>query len=309
MKNIKLFLLILSFSLFISCNKDDGDSNGISDSVEVARLMNENLTILSPGVFTVNPDNVQTDNTISISTSSGVTPIQDGQTMSNSISFNAPNGNVNAVGMRFGLNGPIYFVPINSNGATSGTGSFDFLINAGICDNLSSICHDIICYEYAQTSSGAISAANIRDVAMLCGNCDEPSCEGLVDPSDCDTGGGGNTGLGQGTFNFQLSGSQTGDAFCGDGIISITANSWVLVGTNVGTSGSVSFIPDYYTNGCSNCPALQISDLSGNSYIAVSGSGSWSSNSFSFNTTVKSIPDVVNGGGTSYSLTGEVNCN
>ncbi|MFD2726638.1 hypothetical protein [Hyunsoonleella rubra] len=304
MKKLRLLpLLALIVCLyFIGCSTDENEGeSGISNSAQVASLMNENL-VLPPGAFTVNPENVTTDNSITIGTSNGVTPINSGQQMTNQISFNAPDGNVNAVGMRFGTNGPIYFVPINTGGATSGTGSFDFLINAGICNDLSRICHDIKCYEFAQTTSGAISRSNIRDVAMLCGNCDEPSCQGLVDPSDCPPS------IGSGSFSSSISGNQSGNAGCDSGTIGVVNSTWVLATANLPFSGTVNFNSNYYTGNCTTCPALQISDVSGNAYVAVNGSGSWSGNVFSFNATLKNILDLA-GGGTSYNITGSVNCN
>ena len=190
-KVISLSLALFVSLCIISCGGSDSDpvGDGISDPTEVANLMNSALQ-LPPGTFTVDPNQVEIDDSITITSNNNATiPIAGGQSMTNNISFNAPNGNVNAVGMRFGTSGPIYFVPINTQGSTSGTGSFDFAMLATICNDLSKICHDIKCYEFASTSGGQISRANIRDVAMMCGNCDEPSCQGLVDPSDCGLSG------------------------------------------------------------------------------------------------------------------------
>jgi len=212
MKTIHVFSIALLLVLF-SCKKDDGGNDGISDPQEVANLMNDNL-ILPAGFFTVDPSTATVDNSVVVQAGgSGVVPITGGQSMTNSIAFSAPNGNINAVGMRFGTTGPIYFVPVNTNGATSGVGNFDFLIDAGICNDLSEICHDIICYEFAQTTAGAISASNIRDVAMLCGNCDEPSCQGLVDEADC----GGLAGAdGSPRFNLTWGGDTDLDLYVTD---------------------------------------------------------------------------------------------
>jgi hypothetical protein len=300
MKN-KIHLILLCFTILLSCAKN---GNGEADPAKVATIMNENMQ-LPPGSFTVDPDNVSVDNTIIMGTSSGVTPIESGPSMNNEISFTAPNGNVNAVGMRFGTSGPIYFVPINTNGATSGTGTFPFAINSDICADLSSICHDIKCYEFAQTSAGSISKANIRDVAMLCGNCDEPSCSGLVDPSDCNT----TPGQGSGTFTLSgVSGSLSGDAFCNT-TLSISSASNQLIVSNAGSSGSVSFTSDYYIGGNTSSPAIQVTTTSGETYIAVSGSGSWSGNTFTLNASMKTIVDAVSGGGSSKNLTATISCN
>jgi hypothetical protein len=72
-------------------------------------------------------------------------------------------------------------------GSSSGTGSVSFTVPQNICANLSSICHQIICYEYAVTSAGTISRGNIMQVAMQCGNCSEPSCQQLI--QGCSGGG------------------------------------------------------------------------------------------------------------------------
>lgn len=308
----KIILLTILSVFLMGCPGDDGDGL-ISDPVEVANQMNANLIISAPGAFTVDPSTTGVDNSITISPTSGTTPIMAGQSMTNQIGFNAPNGNVSAVGMRFGTSGPITFVPVDTNGSTSGTGSFSFLIDGGICEDLSQICHDIRCYEFAQTSAGNISAANIRDVAMLCGNCDEPSCAGLVDPEDCDVNpGGGGGGLGSGSFNFGPTGSQSGDTFCDTsslgGLVSIVGSNATLIARGVGASGSASFSIDPYTGGCTSCAGMQITTNSGEQYIAVSGSGSWSGSTFSFNATLKTIPDAISGGGQSFSVSGSGTC-
>ncbi len=112
-------------------------------------------------------------------------PLFPGTQMNTSISFNAPNANVTAVGMRFGDTGPISFAPINTGGARSGTGSFDFELTPEICLDLASICHHIRCYEFALTDAGKISAANTQEVTLICRDCNEPSCQDFVDPADC----------------------------------------------------------------------------------------------------------------------------
>ena len=295
---IKLIVLSLILAL-TSCGRDE-ISNKINDPAKVASLMNEGL-LLSSSVFTVNPDDVGVDSSITFSPNSGTAGIQAGVQMDNNITFNAPNGNVNAVGMRFGSSGPIYFVPINTGGATAGTATFPFQISADICNNLSSICHDIVCYEFAQTSSGQISAANIQDVAMLCGNCNEPSCADLVDMSDC-------LGYASGSIQSSLvGGSITGQSACGSTTTSVSTNSAQLIVTNAGSSGNVNLTSDYYTGGCSTCSGLQLT-ISGETYIAVNGSASWSGNTLSYSATLKTIPNVVSGGGSTYSVSGSINC-
>lgn len=277
-----------------SCKKDkDGDP---------VEAINAGLQ-LPAGSYQVNPDTMEVDNSIDIDPGSGGTmPINTGTQMNGQIAFTAPNGNVIGGGMRFGNSGPINVVPVaGAQGQTSGILNLPFGVSSSTCNNLSKVCHDIKCYEFAITADGKISRANIRDVALMCGGCGEPSCAPLINPP-CPPAA--NTG----SYNFSLS-SGSGYAACGP-VTGITAdNGWVVVASNVGSSGSYNFTSDYYNGGCSSCPALQISDPNSTAYVAISGSGYWSGGAFYFSGTMKRIEDLVGGGGSTYSLTGSVSCN
>ncbi len=107
--------------------------------------------------------------------------VMPGEMVTVSIPFNAPNGNVVAAGIRFGANGPIRTVPVGgAQGQTSGTLQFQMQVPPSVCGDLSQICHDIKCYEFAVTDAGRVSRANINSIAMACGDCDEPSCADLL---------------------------------------------------------------------------------------------------------------------------------
>lgn len=134
-------------------------------------------------------DNPTEDPTVTVggSGSGGTVEVKAGGTVTVSIPFQAANGNVVGAGIRFGANGPIRTVNMpQMQGQMSGTLTFDIQIPDSICNNLSSICHDVKCYEFAVTDIGQVSAADINDIAMQCGNCDEPSCQELI--TDCDPG-------------------------------------------------------------------------------------------------------------------------
>ncbi|WP_298555483.1 hypothetical protein [uncultured Algibacter sp.] len=306
------YLFIVLMMVLFTCGEDSVDK--ISDEAEVALQMNEKL-VLPPGAFQVNPDDVEIDNSVTInSNGSGTVPISAGATMNNYISFNAPNGNVTAVGMRFGTSGPINFVPINTSGATAGTGSFSFQITPEICDNLSSICHDIKCYEFAQTDEGKISKSNIQEVAMLCGNCDEPSCAGLVSQADCS----GDTGYA--TISSSLTGDLTASIFINCIYNPPTNQSdistcfdeddrWCASVRDVGESGNVTFNPDdpfdfendpYFTLTNYGDTENASDDIT---YRLQSGTGSWNDGTFSYNVMVKSDENP-----TIYSVTGTFIC-
>jgi len=84
---------------------------------------------------------------------------------------------VDAVGMRFGDTGDIMFKDITPAEAAAGSATITFTIDPSVCNNIAQICHDLLCYEFAKTSAGTVTAANFQDVALMCGACDEPSCQ------------------------------------------------------------------------------------------------------------------------------------
>ncbi len=134
---------------------------------------------------------------------------------------------------------------------------------------------------------------------MICGNCDEPSCQSLVDASDC-------LGLGSGTVNSTLTGNLTGTAVCSDGTIALTASTtWSVSMVNVGSSGSITFTDDFYTNSCGSCAAFQLNNANnGAAYYVTSGSGSWSNNSFAYTVDITDVLTATE----NYSVTGTIVC-
>lgn len=140
----------------------------------------------------VSLDDPEIDPSVVIGMSDPDTPpleVHPGDRITLSIPFTAANSNVVGAGIRFGDGGPIDVVPISgAQGQNSGTMEFDVVIPDSVCDDLSRICHDIRCYEFAVTDVGNVSAANIGDIALACGGCDEPSCQSLLTSCqlDCD---------------------------------------------------------------------------------------------------------------------------
>ncbi|HEX2879894.1 MAG TPA: hypothetical protein VHO25_10220 [Polyangiaceae bacterium] len=108
--------------------------------------------------------------------------ISPGDVITVEIPFEAPEGNVVAAGIRFGEQGPIRQIEIpEAEGDTSNTLRFQFEVPPDICDDLAQICHDITCYEFAVTDIGEISAANIMQLGLVCGDgCNEPTCQTLL---------------------------------------------------------------------------------------------------------------------------------
>jgi hypothetical protein len=139
---MKKSIFILSSALLISISCKKNNNQDASD------YLNENVG-LPAGTFDANIDTLQVDSTISLINTSGsdVAPVTAGQTMTISIPFTAPNANVVGAAIQFGNSGLIHMVPIaGANGNASGTLTFQARVPADICDNLSSICHQIKCY-------------------------------------------------------------------------------------------------------------------------------------------------------------------
>lgn len=98
---------------------------------------------------------------------------------------------VDRICVGFGSPDDLWCIPIDSPGVSAtgdggvGAASINLPFPAALCADLSQICHDIRCYESAQTSAGTFSAANINLLAMACGGCSEPSCQSLLPPGTC----------------------------------------------------------------------------------------------------------------------------
>jgi hypothetical protein len=166
--------LVAGCTVNIARSGDDGQG---------AQALNDNIN-WPPNAYAL--ENPETDESVQISPAGGgpAAPVMQGGMMAVSVPFNAPNANVVGVGVRFGDSGKIMTIPTSTMGRTSGTLSANIPVPPEICGMLSKICHDIKCYEFAVTSVGKISRANIMSLALMCANCSEPSCKDLL-PNMC----------------------------------------------------------------------------------------------------------------------------
>jgi hypothetical protein len=209
----KIILLAFVFTAIISCKKDENNDPKDEEST-AADILNAAYQINRAGSFTVNPDDVEVDNSVIVfSGGNGYVPLRGGDEMNNTISFESPTATITAVGMRFGNTGPITFVPLTPEEIASGICSFPFTIDPTVCEDISQICHDIKCNEFAMTSAGKISQADLQDIALICGACDEPSCLELLDESVCEGISGAD---GSPRFNLTWSGSADLDLYVTD---------------------------------------------------------------------------------------------
>ena len=177
MKRFSLLSLVI-LSYLLSCKQ-----SGQTDPTVNAEKAVQQYLQLPSATFTLDPATTTVDNSITIAPNpgSGQMAVQAGVDLIAEIKFTAPNRNVVGAGIRFGETGPINFVRIPGvQGQASGTMNVPFRISPQTCAALSQICHDIRCYEFALTADGKITAANVTEVALACGKCDEPSCRGLV---------------------------------------------------------------------------------------------------------------------------------
>jgi hypothetical protein len=177
---------VAAASLVAGCSVHIAGSNG--DDGHANQVLNDSVMWPSNAYALENPP---TDDTIQIPSSPGdgpAAPVMAGGSMAVSVPFNAPGANVVGVGIRFGDAGKIMTIPTSTMGKTNGTLMASVPVPPAICGMLSKICHDIKCYEFAVTSAGKISRANIMSVALMCGNCSEPSCKDLL-PNMCFTPG------------------------------------------------------------------------------------------------------------------------
>jgi hypothetical protein len=160
------------------------------------RTLNAGVTLPNEGAALDAPP---VDESVAVSgvdgTSDGSAPVHPGDVLTVRLAFEAPNGNVVGAGIRFGDDGPIRTVDIpGARGATEGVLEFDVQVPASVCDDIARICHDVRCYEFAVTDAGAVSVANINDIGLVCGGCDVPSCQDLLDCEPAATGTGDSTG-------------------------------------------------------------------------------------------------------------------
>lgn len=148
-------------------------------------LLNDRVSLDGEGELLSEPD---TDDSVEISSfvedPSGASQmaVAPGDVITVTLMFEAPEGNVAGGAIRFGSEGEIHTKSLPElEGLTSGTLSFEITIPDDLCAELGEVCHSVLCYEYALTTDGRVSRANVRDVVTRCGQgCAEPSCGALL---------------------------------------------------------------------------------------------------------------------------------
>ena len=114
----------------------------------------------------------------------------------------------------------------------------------------------------------------------------------------------------RGTLSFNGS-TKEADGDCIEATATLTTDdeSAILILNNLGGSGSFSVNANFYTNGCTDCLAVQFQDITNSKiYIAVSGTINRTAQGITIDVTVKEMMSVVEGGGSSYRVTGKIIC-
>jgi hypothetical protein len=114
----------------------------------------------------------------------------------------------------------------------------------------------------------------------------------------------------RGTLSFNGN-NMVADGDCLEGTATLVSDdeSAMLILNNLGNNGSFSVNANFYTNGCTDCLAIQFQDVTNSKiYIAVSGTVNRSAQGITINVTVKELMSVVEGGGSSYRVTGTIIC-
>ena len=257
---VALGLMVVGMTLIAGCPAGPAESEG---EAELNSLLQQ---MLPEGAYPLDAD-PEVDSSINVSKRSAQSSkkasgpflkVQPGAMGAVSLGFNAPNGNVTGVGIRFGSDpsAPIWVVPQpDAQGQTAGMLSTTLDIPQDVCDMLSQICHDIKCYEFAVTDVGKISRENIEDIALACGGCDEPSCQELL--------GDGCVTLGTGVVQATLTWNNGADV---DLYVTEPSGTVVFYGNSIGSSGELD-VDDIDGFGPENYFIQSTNDLQVGTYI------------------------------------------
>ncbi len=98
------------------------------------------------------------------------------------VGFTAPDP-VTAVAIRFGPTGTTWSVPLAAP-AGSGSAMLPLPLPPEACNGLSIGCHQVDRFSYAITAAGTISPAGVSAATLVCGSCEDGTCQALL-PASC----------------------------------------------------------------------------------------------------------------------------
>lgn len=193
--------LSLSLSCVIGCvNTVPTDDSSWPSAPEgppsaAEQLLMDYLRAQYPGGFDAIPGTEERANILGSGSGLARAPAMEGVPIPIAIQYSLPASpsdlSIDAMCVGFGSAARAYCIPRSDLSSTSdgetGVLGLSLRFPPEMCSMLSSICHDIRCYEFARTSAGTFSRANLSLLAAQCGGCDEPSCQSLLDScGSCD---------------------------------------------------------------------------------------------------------------------------
>ncbi|WP_316633060.1 hypothetical protein [uncultured Flavobacterium sp.] len=110
------------------------------------------------------------------------------------------------------------------------------------------------------------------------------------------------------SFNGQ---TMEAEGDCIDGMVSLTSNneSTLLTLINLGNSSSYVVNSNFYTNGCTDCLAIQLQDIiNSKTYIATGGTVKKTSHGIIIDVTMKEMMSIFEGSDFSYTVMGKIVC-
>ena len=160
------FALVAAVSSGCSINiAHSGDGSGGGAPNEAEDQLNALLRMQYPNGHEAG--SVSVDDSIHIATPPGdeTMAVSGGSNFQVSVGYTSSDP-VTSVCIGFGSANNAWCVPTTSSGVqtsgtpTAGAASVAVMLPPDICNNLSSICHSIRCYEFASTSAGTFSRSN-----------------------------------------------------------------------------------------------------------------------------------------------------
>ncbi len=271
MKNlISIFLLLITL-LYAGCTRVIEFPGS-----DVADVLNMHLR-LQDSQLKLNPDTLATDRSIGLTYQTTDTLVLFVDSSSDLvINFSAPKANIKGVGIRFGETGTAQFQLVeNLKGKINGSFQYRMSIDPSICNKLSKSCHLIKLSSFLLTENNQVSQVTQRNVALICGNCNQQACKDLIYPP-CPAEAG------KGVFKF---GNTTyhGAATCSEKTITITAGNGFtcsLYNLEEGPNTLINYFNASFDE--SKNPWVKVTAPNGKKYIMKSGTITKRSDYYSF---------------------------
>ena len=181
------YLLILASMLLTACSKEEGVAGEDALNAWLRNQYPDGYEASSTGASV--PSDPATDDDArryNMTDAASLSPTVSITSSGGTDTGTSGGANATAICVGFGSTSNAWCIPADNEDVTvtDDSISLNMPVPPEICDGLSQICHDIKCYEFAQTSAGTFTASDVEYLAAACGKCDEPSCQDLI--SECD---------------------------------------------------------------------------------------------------------------------------